>query len=103
MGWEARQPRDHMDTHRKGNGTVFGAPQEGGHLLGQPITVRTLGLPVNVTFTCNCQGEAATELTISNSIPVVCPHCERTFSAFWNPQKGQLKFNIQPKEIAADV
>ncbi len=81
----------------------FGTPQpfpSGGHLLGQPFTVKSLGIPVNVVFTCNCIGEGATELTIVGSTPVTCPQCQTAYNAFLNPNTGAVQFSTQKPEKA---
>jgi len=64
-------------------------------LVGQPFTLLTVGVPMNLTLTCNCGApEARPTLTIVLSAPVTCPQCGRTYSAFFNPQNGQIQMNV---------
>jgi len=73
----------------------FQAPA-GTPLVGQPITMLTVGVPINLTFTCNCGAVAARPvLAILNSEPATCPHCHKVYNAFFNPQNGQVVMQIK--------
>lgn len=84
-----------------GNGKTpipFQAPA-GTPLVGQPFTIVTIGIPMNLTLICNCPRLDDTSerpvLAIILSAPVACPSCGKTYSAFFNPQNGQTVMNIQ--------
>jgi hypothetical protein len=80
-----------------GNGKApvpFQAPA-GTPILGQPFTIRTVGVPINMTLTCNCRDAADRPvLTVLLSAPVACPSCGKQYSAFFNPQNGQIQMVI---------
>ncbi len=81
-----------------GNGNApvpFRAPA-GTPLVGQPLSVLSVGIPMNMTFTCNC-GEATDRpvLTIALSVPVACPRCGRLYNALFNPQNNQIMMQMQ--------
>lgn len=74
------------------------AAAAGGTLVGQPFTILTVGVPMNMTLTCNCEaGRDAGErpvLAIVLSAGVVCPSCRKQYGAFFNPQNGQIQMSI---------
>jgi hypothetical protein len=94
MGWASRHKKEtHMSTNGK-TPLPFQAPA-GTPLIGQPFSILTVGIPMNLTLTCNC-GVAADRpvLTILLSAPVACPACGKTYAAFFNPQNGQIQMIV---------
>jgi hypothetical protein len=79
----------------------FQAPA-GTPIVGQPFTILTVGVPMNLTLTCNCrasspaEGDAARRpvLVIALSVPVACPHCGKTYNALFNPQNMQIQMQV---------
>ncbi len=101
-----------------GNAPVpFQAPA-GTPLIGQVFTPLTVGVPMVMTLTCNCgpvddratltlhylstlarllvekgvltDAEAVAVLSVSDT----CPHCRKVYSAFFNPQNGQIQMHV---------
>lgn len=92
-----------------GNGKApipFQAPA-GTPLVGQPFTVLSLGVPMNMTLTCNCPrlDDSAAErpvLTILLSTPATCPACGKQYNAVFNPQNGQIAMQVglaEPEQV----
>ncbi len=76
----------------------FQAPA-GTPLVGQPFTLLTLGVPMNMTLTCNCvrRDDAVGDrpvLTILLSAPATCPDCGKQYNAVFNPQNMQVAMQI---------
>lgn len=67
-------------------------------IIGQPFSFKSIGVPVNAVFTCNCTGGAAPDLTIRNSEPVQCPNCQKLINVFFNPTNGKLEMHIANPE-----
>jgi hypothetical protein len=80
-----------------GNGKApiaFPAPA-GTPLVGQPFTILSVGVPINMTLTCNCGVDADRPvLTILLSAPVACPRCGKQYNALFNPQNGQIQMQV---------
>lgn len=70
----------------------FQAPA-GTPIVGQPFTVKTLGVPMNMTLTCNCGGPD-TDVAIAMSVPAACPSCGKVYNALFNPQNGQIAMQV---------
>jgi len=72
----------------------FQAPA-GTPLVGQPFTILSVGVPMNLTLTCNC-GTAADRpvLVIALSVAVACPHCGKIYNALFNPQNMQIQMQV---------
>lgn len=66
-------------------------------ILGQPFTVTSLRLAVNVLIHCNCMG-APTSLTILASAPAPCPACGKVYLASFNPATGTLEVATATQE-----
>lgn len=62
-------------------------------IVGQPFTVKSLGVPMNMQLTCNCGG-ADTEVAIVGSVSSACPSCRRVYNAIFNPQTGEINMQI---------
>jgi hypothetical protein len=78
----------------------FAAPA-GTPIVGQPFTLKTVGIPMNATLSCNCGG-ADTEVTILLSAPAACPSCGTMYGLFFNPQTMQVCMNMvkpQPEGV----
>jgi hypothetical protein len=72
----------------------FQAPSAAGaHIVGQPFTVVSLGVPMNMNLTCNCGGPE-TAVAIVNSVPAACPGCGKVYNAIFNPQNGQIQMSV---------
>lgn len=72
----------------------FQAPA-GTPLIGQPFSILSVGVPMNLTLTCNCGAvDARPVLTVNLSAPVACPHCQKVYNAFFNPQNGQIQMLV---------
>lgn len=93
MGRDAR-----INETRREMGGPFQSPKPSPvPIIGQPFTIRKLGIPVNVELTCNCGGGHT--LAIVNSTAVTCPACRHMYNAHFNPQTGQIEMAIgQPAE-----
>lgn len=80
----------------------FQAPA-GTQLVGQPLTVLSVGVPINMTLTCNCGVDADRPvLVIALSVPVACPRCRKTYNALFNPQNGQIAMQVgvpEPEQV----
>ena len=80
-----------------GNGKApipFQAPA-GTPLVGQPLTVLSVGVPINMTLTCNCTTDADRAVLVINlSTPVTCPVCGKQYNALFNPQNGQIAMQV---------
>jgi hypothetical protein len=66
-------------------------------IVGQPFTLTAIYLPVNATVRCNCAcavGGVDTVVQILLSVPAACPSCRRIYNAFFNPQTGQVQFQV---------
>jgi len=72
----------------------FQAPA-GTPLIGQPFSILTVGVPMNMTLTCNCgAADERPVLVVQMSAFAVCPTCRKQYSAFFNPQTGQTHMVI---------
>ncbi len=74
----------------------FQAPA-GTPLVGQPFTILSVGVPMNLTLTCNCPRLDNAErpvLTIVLSAPVACAHCGKVYNALFNPQNMQIQMQV---------
>lgn len=56
-------------------------------IVGQPFTLKNLWMPVSCVVQCNCI-MPSTDITIVNSAPATCPHCQKSYSVAFNPQNG---------------
>jgi hypothetical protein len=85
-----------------GNGKApipFAVPP-GTPLVGQPVTLLSLYIPVTVTFVCNCTvDEDRVPLTIHDGVAVQCPRCRKTYNAFQHPEKLQMRIGQPAPEI----
>lgn len=97
--------KDTPMSHDNGNGKLkhFQAPA-GTQLVGQPLTVLSVGVPINMTLTCNCgEVEGRPVLTILQSTPVTCPRCGMTYGALFNPQNMQIQMQVGRPAPADDA
>ena len=62
-------------------------------LIGQPVTIVSLYIPVTVTFLCNCTTEDREPLTIHDGVAVTCPRCRQVYNAFQHPEKLQMRID----------
>lgn len=77
-----------MQGHKGPIGVPGGMP-----IVGQPFTVKTLGVPMNMSLTCNCGG-ADVDVVIIASVSAACPSCRKVYNAIFNPQNGQIQMQI---------
>jgi hypothetical protein len=72
----------------------FAAPA-GTPIVGQPFTVTTIGIPMNMGLTCNCGGDAEhTKVDIQMSVAATCQSCGKVYNAIFNPQNGQVQMSV---------
>lgn len=71
-------------------------------VVGQPVTLLAVYIPVTATLRCNCGGDQGA-LEIVSSAPQTCPSCGTVYNATFNPQNGQIQIMAtKPKpEIAS--
>lgn len=62
-------------------------------IVGQPFTLLTAVMPVDVSLRCNCGGEDVSVL-ISDLIAAACPSCGKVYRAAFNPLTTKLEINI---------
>ena len=108
-----------------GNGKApvpFQAPA-GTPIVGQAMTPLTVGVPMVMTLTCNC-GPVADRATLTihplaaltrllvekgvlteaDALVVLagasdtCPHCQKVYSVFFNPQNGTTQMTVTPPD-----
>lgn len=75
-------------------------PQPAVPILGQPLTLHELSLPVNAVLTCNCGEAADTRITIIASAAAQCPGCRKIYNATYDPSTGQVKFAVAVEQKA---
>lgn len=104
-----------------GNGKApipFQAPA-GTPIVGQLFTPQTVGVPMVMTLTCNCAPvpdratltihplallarllvekgvlTEAEALVVLGGASDTCPHCQKVYSVFFNPQTGATQMNV---------
>lgn len=72
-------------------------------IIGQPITVLGVGVPMNMDLKCNCQSDNEV-LQVRNSAPVQCVNCNKTYNALYNPSTNKVDMHVtlpQKQEIPA--
>lgn len=89
-----------------GNGKLkaVAVPQGGVPMIGQPFTVKAVGIPVNVAFTCHCPGgdpEAVLEILLSED--VTCPACGTVYTAVYDVATKTVQFGGRKPKPAAVV
>lgn len=81
-----------------GNAPIPFQTPAGTPLVGQPFTLLTVGVPMNLTLTCNCPRLDDTAdrpvLTIVSSAPATCPSCGKTYNALFNPQTMKIAIQV---------
>lgn len=66
-------------------------------VIGQPVTLLAVYIPVTATLQCNCGGAHA-PLEIVNSVAVPCPSCGNVYNVAFNPAENKLQVTgIKPK------
>ena len=89
-----------MNHNGKRTPIPFGAPSAV-PIVGQPITVRSIAVPINVVFDCNCGGEhPPVEIVLSQ--PGRCEGCGKVYVVtFAPPPGGQMQIHIvaQPEAV----
>jgi hypothetical protein len=76
------------------NGNVAQFPQAGVPLVGQPFTVESIGVPMNMTLTCNCAIGDDRTVKIIGSVSAACAGCGKVYNALFNPQNGQIQMSV---------
>ena len=68
-------------------------------IIGQPVTILAVSLPVNATLRCNCGG-AECVVVIVLSAPGTCPSCGKTYVIqSFNPATGQLSVGMTVPDL----
>ena len=66
-------------------------------VIGQPVTITDLSLPVSATLTCRCAADNLPQRSEA-SAPITCETCGKTYRAFVNPANGTLQITVTPPE-----
>jgi hypothetical protein len=89
-----RASRNKEKRRAMGGGSIpFSKQQSGVAIVGQPFTIVSVGVPMNVKLTCNCGGPD-TEVLIVGSVAAACPSCRKLYNALFNPQNGQIQMSV---------
>ena len=75
--------------------SAFKNPQA--HIVGQPFTIESLGVPCNARLRCNCGG-ADVAVVIVGSVSAACPSCHRVYNCAFNPMQNKVEFQIAVPE-----
>ena len=70
-------------------------------IVGQPITLIGMSIPINVTFHCNCGGNHP-PVEIVMSQPGQCPGCGKIFIVTFAPPPGG-NLNIAVQQVPEQV